>query len=67
MAHTGLEGAATLRDFWRGELIAKTIYIQLHRIPAAEIPAEATENSAWLVDRWLEMDRWLRETHSLKP
>ncbi len=64
LAHSGLEGAATLRDFWRGELVGTRLRISARRIRASEIPVEARQELGWLLDRWLEMDHWLSQTGS---
>ncbi len=59
LAHTGLEGAATLGDFWRGELVGTTLRIRATRYAAQEIPPEARLNPQWLIERWREVDEWL--------
>lgn len=61
LAHKGLEGAATLGDFWRGELVGRTLYVSATRFAAEDIPAEARLNPAWLMERWRDVDEWLHQ------
>lgn len=61
LAHKGLEGAATLGDFWRGELVETTLKVAAWRVPASDIPPEARENPQWLLQRWQEVDTWIAE------
>lgn len=58
LAHTGLEGAATAGDIWRGALVGRTIRIKLWRVPRAEIPAGRAERTAWLDREWSRVDDW---------
>ncbi len=60
LAHTGLEGATSLRDLWAGGLVGATVRVKAWRIPAAEVPAEAEARLGWLYDRWLEVDQWIQ-------
>lgn len=59
LAHTGLEGAATLADVWRGELVEAQVRIAAWRIAAADVPAQARENPEWLLEKWREVDDWI--------
>jgi 1-acyl-sn-glycerol-3-phosphate acyltransferase len=58
-AHTGLEGAATLADLWRGDLIGRTVCVRFWRVPRGEIPAERAARGAWLEAWWERMDAWI--------
>ena len=58
-AHTGFEGAATLAQIWRGELLHQTIRVRFERIPRASIPTSRDAQAAWLRERWQEIDAWL--------
>lgn len=60
--HTGLEGAASLGDLWRGALVRTTLHVRLRRFPAASIPKE--ERARWLYARWQELDGWIAEKHA---
>jgi 1-acyl-sn-glycerol-3-phosphate acyltransferase len=65
VAHTGFEGAATFREFWRGALVGKTVRLRLTRAPAASIPRD--DRAAWLYDRWAELDAWVDAVTSVPP
>ncbi len=58
-AHTGFEGAATLAQIWRGELLHQTIRVRFQRIPRASIPTSRDAQADWLRERWQEIDAWL--------
>jgi 1-acyl-sn-glycerol-3-phosphate acyltransferase len=58
-AHTGFEGAATLAQIWRGELLHGTIRVRFQRSPRSEIPTEPDARADWLRERWQEIDAWL--------
>lgn len=60
LAHTGLEGAVTFWEMWRGELIGRTLKIKVSRIPNEQIPE--TDRDAWLYEKWLEVDEWVDST-----
>ena len=60
-AHTGFEGAATLAQIWRGELLRQTIRVRFQRIPRASIPTSRADQAEWLRERWQEIDAWLAE------
>lgn len=58
-AHTGFEGAATLAQVWRGDLLHGTIRVRFERIPRASIPVGREAQAEWLRERWQEIDAWL--------
>lgn len=58
-AHTGFEGAATLGHVWKGDLLHRTIRVQFRRIPRDEIPSDADERVAWLLEEWRHVDAWV--------
>jgi 1-acyl-sn-glycerol-3-phosphate acyltransferase len=58
-AHTGFEGAATLAQIWRGELLHRTIRVRFQRIPRTAIPTSRAEQARWLRERWQEIDAWV--------
>lgn len=60
-AHVGFEGAATLRHLWSGKVIGRRIRVGFWRVPAAEVPREPEAASAWLLEHWQRMDRWVGE------
>ncbi|HEX7667082.1 MAG TPA: 1-acyl-sn-glycerol-3-phosphate acyltransferase, partial [Polyangiaceae bacterium] len=55
-AHTGFDGVRTLGDLVNGALVGRTIRLRLHRVPAAEIPADHDARVAWLFDQWKKVD-----------
>jgi len=61
VGHHGLEGFTRLADIWGGALVGKTVRIRFWREPAASVPATEPERLAWLRERWLRMDAWLKE------
>ena len=55
-AHSGLEGGATFSDLLRGELIGRTVRIELWRVPFASIPEDQQEQVSWLQEQWRRVD-----------
>lgn len=58
-AHTGFEGAASFREFWRGALVQKKLQVCFWRIPSEEIPTDYEVFKSWLFEKWLEIDEWV--------
>jgi 1-acyl-sn-glycerol-3-phosphate acyltransferase len=58
-AHTGFEGAATLAQIWRGELLHGTIRVRFQRFARASIPTTRDAQADWLRERWQEIDVWV--------
>ena len=58
-AHRGLEGLATVRDIWRGDLVGSQIDIAVWRVPRAQIPQLRAERVEWLFRLWAEVDDWV--------
>jgi len=58
-AHTGFEGAATLAQIWKGELLHRTIRVRFQRIPRSAIPTQRADQADWLRERWQEIDAWV--------
>ena len=63
-AHTGMDGARSLADLVRGELVDKVVKVQFVRVPAAQIPKDKAARYLWLLARWGELDRWILEQQS---
>jgi hypothetical protein len=59
VAHTGLEGAATVREVWNGALIDRTVRVGFRRARRASIPDSRAERTAWLDAEWLAIDEWI--------
>lgn len=58
LGHTGFEGAATFREFFRGDLIGRTLKLKLWQYPRSSIPADVP---TWIHQCWHELDTWTRE------
>jgi 1-acyl-sn-glycerol-3-phosphate acyltransferase len=58
-AHRGLEGLATVKDIWRGDLVGSRIDIAVWRVPRAQIPEPRPERVEWLFRLWAEVDDWV--------
>jgi 1-acyl-sn-glycerol-3-phosphate acyltransferase len=58
-AHRGLEGLATVRDIWRGDLVGSTIDVAVWRVPYSQIPQLRAERVEWLFLLWAEVDDWV--------
>lgn len=63
-AHTGFEGAASLAQIWRGELLHQVIRVQFRRISRDEIPTERGDRIAWLLEEWQRVDAWVEKQQS---
>jgi len=59
VAHTGLENLTDLRTIWREIPTHKTLYVGWQVHAAADVPTDVAELSAWLFDRWSEVDHWI--------
>jgi methionine synthase I (cobalamin-dependent) len=58
-AHHGLDGFASIGDLWRGGLVRRTVRIRFSRFAAASIPEGREARTAWLWQRWHEVDDWI--------
>ncbi len=65
--HTGLEGAASLADVWRGELVGTTLRVSLRYIPARDIPDTACDDAAWLTEEWMRVNDWVGDHRKGEP
>jgi len=59
VAHTGLDGARTMRDFLNGALVGTTLRVAFWRVAAGEIPRDAEARERWLFDQWQRVDDWV--------
>jgi 1-acyl-sn-glycerol-3-phosphate acyltransferase len=59
LAHTGLEGLATLRDVLTGGIVGRHIQMRLWRTPRSAIPREREAAVRWLDEEWARMDGWI--------
>lgn len=58
-AHTGLEGANHLIDFFEGSLLDAKVRVRFWRVPYAQIPKTRAAQLEWFYDWWQEVDRWV--------
>lgn len=59
LGHIGLERYSNISDIVRAIPITEPIRVRLWRHPRSEIPPDPTEQAAWLVHRWVELDAWI--------
>ncbi len=64
LAHTGLEGFATVKDIWRGDLVGSKISVDFRRVARGQIPDGRSEQVLWLFGLWAELDSWVDLTQS---
>jgi 1-acyl-sn-glycerol-3-phosphate acyltransferase len=65
--HVGLDGFEYISDIWAGGLIGTTVRLKFWRFPAASVPADRDELTAWLYERWQELDDWISEIRGAAP
>ncbi len=58
-AHVGFDGFAKVSDIWAGRLVGGSIRVRFWRHAAASIPAGEEARTAWLYERWQEVDDWI--------
>jgi 1-acyl-sn-glycerol-3-phosphate acyltransferase len=58
-AHTGFEGAASVRDLLAGALIGREVRVAFWRVPFAQIPREPERRAEWLYEQWQRIDDWI--------
>ena len=59
-AHAGLDGFSHIRDILGGGLVGSTIHLRFQRFPHSDIPTEESQRVEWLLDRWSELNDWIR-------
>lgn len=65
LGHTGFEGARTMGDFLRGDLIGRTIRTKTWFFTADDIPADRNAFDLWLFERWKELDEWILQQRTV--
>lgn len=60
--HTGLEGLAGPKEALRLLPLRRPVQVSITRIARADVPRDPQAQRAWLLDRWDEVDAWVR-TH----
>ena len=58
-AHHGLDGFASIGDLWRGGLVRRTVHIRFSRFAGSSLPEGREARTAWLWQRWHEVDDWI--------
>ncbi len=61
VAHTGLDALASIGDLWSSIPIAKTIELNWHVVPAADIPRDEADQEEMLFLAWEAIDAWITE------
>jgi 1-acyl-sn-glycerol-3-phosphate acyltransferase len=61
VAHSGLDGFASVRDIWRGSLVGRSIAVRFWRVPSTEIPRGRGERTVWLFHQWKQVDAAVAE------
>lgn len=59
LAHRGLEGLATLKEIWRGDLVGSRVDVVLWRVPREQIPRSHAGRVQWLYRLWAQVDEWV--------
>ena len=59
IAHTGLEGLASLKDLIRSVPFRRPVEVECWRIPGSEIPETDPERLEWLFKQWGILDEWV--------
>jgi 1-acyl-sn-glycerol-3-phosphate acyltransferase len=59
IAHTGLEGLASLKDLIRSVPFRRPVEIECWRIPGSEIPDGESARLEWLFKQWGIVDEWV--------
>lgn len=67
LGHTGLEGFATVKEIWGGNLVGSTVRVSFRRIPFGSIPADRAGRLNWLRGVWEDLDTWVGQSHSVEP
>lgn len=63
VAHAGLDTLVSVADIWRGLPVDQTIRAKWWRIPADQVPREASREAQikWLYDWWQLIDVWITD------
>ncbi|MEM6991367.1 MAG: 1-acyl-sn-glycerol-3-phosphate acyltransferase [Myxococcota bacterium] len=58
-AHEGLGGVGKINDLLSGALVGRTVHVEFRRFARSTVPSGADARTEWLMERWLELDRWV--------
>lgn len=59
LVHRGLEGLATVKDIWGGDLVGSRVDVAMWRIARHRIPPTRGERVDWLYEVWADVDEWV--------
>ena len=59
VAHEGMESFGDLASIRRNLPLRDPVRVRLWRIPRQQVPTDEDELGAWLLDRWIDLDRWI--------
>jgi 1-acyl-sn-glycerol-3-phosphate acyltransferase len=62
--HVGLDGFEYVSDIWGGGLVGTTVRVRFWRHAADSVPHGREALTAWLYERWQELDDWVGEQHA---
>ena len=63
LGHAGLHGCTSLKGIWRTIPFDDIVETRVWYIDPQDVPVDHHERSLWLLDRWLEMDRWIESVY----
>jgi 1-acyl-sn-glycerol-3-phosphate acyltransferase len=61
LAHVGMEAFSDLTSIRRNLPLQDPVSVRLWRIERSEVPTDENDIETWLLDRWIEVDRWIQE------
>lgn len=61
VAHVGLEGLTRIWNFVGGDLVGRTLHVRFWRHARGTLPTDDSGRYRWLLERWVEVDRWVGE------
>lgn len=59
LAHTGFEGATTLREVTSGALVGRRVRVAFRCVATADVPRASDERARWLDAAWARVDAWV--------
>ena len=57
--HTGFEGAASLAQIWRGDLLHGQVSVDFRRVAGDQVPSGRDAGADWLRAEWQKVDVWV--------
>jgi 1-acyl-sn-glycerol-3-phosphate acyltransferase len=59
VSHVGLDGLATVKDLWGGDIVGATVRVSFRRVARSTIPEGADAQADWLFREWAAVDEWI--------